>query len=152
MKSAVQAAARLRAINTGPVLLANTGRGLEVIRAVIGTARQALIHLLIDLIASFALPARLAITLAGDTGAVTAAVGVGTVGCKSRESRIARRLDLALCFRSTACFVASTGRSLKASKTRIPHPRISLRLSSAIPALFPPPSLRPHAHITPGHR
>lgn len=90
MRSAVQAAARLRAINSGPVLLANAGRGLEVVRAVIGAARQTLVHLLIDLIASLALPARLAVTLAGDTGAVAAATRVGTVGWKSRERRIAR--------------------------------------------------------------
>lgn len=80
MKPAVQAAARLRAIDPGPVLLANTGRGFEVVRAVIGTAWQTLVHLLVDLITSLALPAGFAVAFARNTGAVTATVRIGTVG------------------------------------------------------------------------
>ena len=80
MRSAVQAATRLRAIDPGPVLLANAGRRFEVVCPVIGAARQALVHLLVHLIAPLALPTGIAVTLAGDTCAVTVAVGIGTVG------------------------------------------------------------------------
>lgn len=62
------------------MLLANAGRRFEVVRAVIGAAGQTLVHLLIDLVAPLALPPGLAVTLAGDTGAVAAAVRVGAVG------------------------------------------------------------------------
>ena len=62
------------------MLLANAGRRFEVVRAVIGAAGQTLIHLLINLIAPLALPAGLAVTLAGDTSAVSAAVRIRAVG------------------------------------------------------------------------
>lgn len=68
------------------MLFANAGRRFEVIRAVIGTAGQTLVYLLIDLTAPLALPAGLAVTLARDTGAVATAVRIGTVGCKLKES------------------------------------------------------------------
>jgi len=68
------------------VLLADAGRGFEVVRAVVGAARQALVHLLIDLVAPLALPAGLAVTLAGYTGAVTAAGRVGAVRWKLQSS------------------------------------------------------------------
>jgi len=61
------------------MLLANAGRRFEVVRAVIGAARQTLVYLLINLIASFALPTGLAVTLAGDTSAVAAAVRIRAV-------------------------------------------------------------------------
>lgn len=87
MRSTVQAAARLRAIHPGPVFLADAGRGLEIVRAVVGTARQALVYLLVDLVAPFTLPASLAVTLAGDTGTVSAAVRVGTIRWKLQSTR-----------------------------------------------------------------
>lgn len=68
------------------MLLANTGCRFEVVRAVIRTAGQTLVYLLIDLIAPLALPTGLAVTLAGDTGAVAAAVRIGTVGWNLKES------------------------------------------------------------------
>lgn len=62
--------------------LADTGCGFQVVRAMIRATWQTLVHLLVDLVASFALPTGFAVTFTGNAGTVTAAVRIGTIGWK----------------------------------------------------------------------
>lgn len=77
----------LRAIRSRPVPLADALARLQVVGSVLGTAGQALIHLLVDRSTVLALPARLAVALAGDTGAVSGAEWIQAVVCI--DSRVA---------------------------------------------------------------
>ena len=64
----------------GPVAVADTGGGLQVVGSVLGAARQALVDLLVHRSAVLALPACLAVALAVDAGSVAGARGVQAVG------------------------------------------------------------------------
>lgn len=78
----------LRAIGSGPVPFANTLACFQIVRAVLGAAGQALVHLLIDCAAVLALPAGFAVALAGHAGAMAGAQGIKTVIWKPTKSRM----------------------------------------------------------------
>lgn len=71
----------LRTVRSGPVAFANARAGLQIVGAVLGAAGQALVHLLVDGAAVFALPAGLAVALAVDARPVAGARRIDTVGC-----------------------------------------------------------------------
>lgn len=64
----------------GPVAIADAGGRLQVVRSVLRAAGQALVHLLVHCATVLALPAGLAVTLAGDAGSVTGARRIQAVG------------------------------------------------------------------------
>jgi hypothetical protein len=87
MGPAIESAARLGAVHPRPVVLADAGRGLEVVGPVLGASGQALVDLLVDLLAALALPTCLAVAFALDAGAVASAVRVRAVRCRDQEER-----------------------------------------------------------------
>lgn len=68
-----------RAVGAGPVAVANAFGRLQVVHAVVRATRQAFVDLLVDDVASVALPASLAVALALYTGSVVRARGVFAV-------------------------------------------------------------------------
>lgn len=71
----------MRAVRSGPEVVADARAGLQVVGAVVGAPGQALEHLLVDLRAVSALPARLAIALAGYALSMARAVSIQAVLC-----------------------------------------------------------------------
>lgn len=60
--------------------ITDAGGRLQVIRAMLRAAGQALVHLLVHCATVLALPTGLAVTLAGDAGSVARAGGIQAVG------------------------------------------------------------------------
>lgn len=95
----------MRAIRSGPVAITFAFGSLKIVNPVIGTARQALVHLLVHDVALVPFPAGLAIALTADTGPVICAGGVFAVSLAARLPFPAR---LALAAAPDALTVAGT--------------------------------------------
>lgn len=84
VEPAVEAAARLRAVNASPVFLAYARGSLQIVSPVVRASRKALVYLLIDLVASFSLPAGFTVAFTRNAGAMSAAGWVRAVACVKR--------------------------------------------------------------------
>ena len=94
MWSTLKTTARLRAIDSSPMLFTNAGSWFQVVGAMFRTSWQTLVDLLVHLATPFALPPCLTVAFACNAGAMSTAAGIRTVGCNRNLQLLPRYFRL----------------------------------------------------------